>query len=307
MKKLLGAVLTLILAFTFASCSKQPAQTLTIGILPDLDSIPLVIAQNNGYFEKEGVKIELKKFNSARERDSALQAGQIDGAISDALAAAFAKDGGFDVRITSKTDGSYKLLVNKDSSISNLSELKGKSIAISTNTIIEYTTDMFLNKANLTQTDVKKTAIPQIPTRLEMLQKGKVDAATLPEPLASVAVKNGAKLLNSSDALKINPGVILFTSKSIEDKSTEIKAMYKAYNDAVSYLEKEQASSYIDTLIEKAGFPADVKGTLTLPKYTKAVMIDNKDFTDVITWLKDKKLIKNSYEYKDLVEDKFVR
>lgn len=307
LKKILGLILIISGLFSFWGCANAPTQTLTIGILPDLDSIPLVIAQHNGYFEEAGVEVKLIKFNSARDRDSALQAGQIDGAISDVLAAAFAKDGGFDVKITSMTNGSYKLVVNKDSGINSLADLKGKGIAISTNTIIEYTTDMFLNKANLHQSDVEKIAIPQIPTRLEMLQNGKVDAATLPEPLASVAISNGSKLLNSSDALQINPGVLLFTAKSIKDKSVEIQRMYKAYNDAISYLEKEPISSYIDMLITDGGFPAAVKDTLELPTYNKAVMIEAKDYNDVVNWLKGKNLIKNVFDYKDMIDNQFVR
>jgi NitT/TauT family transport system substrate-binding protein len=275
--------------------------------LSDVDSIPLIIAKQKGYFEKEGVNVDLKSFKSAMDRDSALQTGNIDGAISDVLAAAFAKDGGFDVKITSKTDGSYKLLVNKNSKISNLQDLKGKSVAISKNTIIEYATDMMVTEGKLNPDDINKTVIKDMPARLEMLQNGKIDAATLPEPLASVAVKNGATLLNSSDKLGINPGVLLFTTKATQDKSVEIAAFYKAYNSAVEYLQKEPVGNYIDALIKDAGFPEDVKGTIKLPSYSKAVMVGEKDFTNVIKWLKEKQLIKNEYKFAELIYDKYVK
>ena len=60
------------------------------------------------------------------DRDSALQSGNLDGAVSDMLAVAFAKDGGFDVKVTSMTDGSYKLIAGKDaaSSPSRISRAK---------------------------------------------------------------------------------------------------------------------------------------------------------------------------------------
>lgn len=321
MKKFLCIILTLAMLLSTAACGKSGSSTndrneannkkelqeLTIGVLPDLDSIPLIIAEMNGYFEEAGGKINIETFKSAKDRDSALQSGNIDGAISDMLAATFAAEGGFDVKMTSKTDGSYKLLVNKDKGIDSFDKLKGNQIAISQNTIIEYATDMMLKEGKLNLDEVEKVAIPQMPVRLEMLQNGKVAAATLPEPLASAAMKNGAKLLNSSDKLGINPGVLLFTTKATEEKSEEIKAFYTAYNKAVDYLNKEDKSKYIDALIEKAGFPADVKEVLVLPEYNKAVMPSEKDFSNVISWLHEKQLIKNDYKYDDLVKSEFVR
>lgn len=286
---------------------KQTSQQLSVGVLQDVDSIPLIIARQQGFFEKEGVNVKLESFKSAPDRDSALQAGKIDGAISDMLAAAFAKEGGFDVKITSKTDGSYKLLINKSVNIDNISSMKGKSVAISKNTIIEYATDRMIKEAGLNSSDIKKEIIAQMPARLEMLQNSKVDAATLPEPLASVAKSNGAKQVNSSDKLGINPGVLLFTAKSIDAKTDEIKAFYRAYNRAVDYLKSEPLSSYVDVLIKDAGFPEAVKGSLSLPSYTKAQAPADKDFDSVIQWLKEKELIKNSYTLKNVLDDQFVR
>lgn len=310
MNKYLGLIILPILLIFLISCSRNTvtsSQQLIVGILPDIDSIPLIIAQNQGFFNKEGISVKLESFKSAPDRDSALQTGKLDGAISDILASAFAVEGGFQVKITSKTDGSYKLLANKDCNINDLPGIKGKSIAISKNTIIEYTTDMMLNEGKLKPTDVKKEIIAQIPSRLEMLQHGKVDLATLPEPMATIALKNGAKLISSSDKLEINPGIILFTKKSTESKSKEIKAFYKAYNNAVEYLQKEPVSSYIDIVIKDGGFPDAVKGSIILPYYNKASLPSEKDFNNVINWLKEKDLIKSSHLFKDLVDSSFVR
>lgn len=309
MKKIISLLSAFILIISLSSCSfgKKTIKELSIGVLPDVDSIPLIIAQQQGYFEKEGIKVNIVQFKSAKDRDSAFQAGKIDGAVSDVLAAAFAKEGGFDVKITSMTNGSYKLLVNKNSKISKIEDLKGKSIAISKNTIIEYACDMMLKEANVSFDDVKKSVIPQIPVRLEMLQNGKVDSAVLPDPLATVAVKNGASVLNSTDKLNINPGVLIFSSSSINSKRMEIKSFYSAYNKAVEFLQNKPVESYIDVLTEKAGFPDDVKDSIILPKYTKALLPSNKDVEDVIRWLYDKQLIKNEYKFNELVDESFVR
>jgi len=282
-------------------------QNITIGLMPDVDSIPFIIAQEKGYFKEEGLTVTLESFKSAVDRDSALQGGKLDGVISDMLAEAFAKSGGFDTVITSLTSGSYKLVVNKDETATSIQDLKGKDVAISKNTIIEYVTDKVMTEGGLTPADINKIIIPQIPARLEMLQNSKIAAATLPEPLATIAVKNGAKVLNSSDRLGINPGVMLFTTKAVNDKEQEIKAVYRAYNKAIDYLSREPVENYVDLLIEKGGFPKDVKGALILPKYQKAVAPQAKDVEDVVAWLQARQLIQKAYSYKELVDDRFVR
>ncbi len=321
MKKVLNLLLITVLLLSLGACSEsnekakeEPAKssveelgTITLGVLPDVDSIPFVIASEKGFFDEEGLTVNIEYFKSPVDRDSALQSGNLDGAISDVLAEAFAKDNDFQLLITSMTNGSYKLLVNKDANINDIEGLKGKDVSISKNTIIEYTTDMMLEEAGMKSEDINKVIIPKIPTRLEMLQSGQIDAATLPEPLATTAIVGGAQLLNSSDNLGINPGVLLMTSEAINEKSKEIQAMYKAYNKAVEYLTTESMESYIDILIDKIGFPEAVKGSMELPKYTEATLPSEKDVNDVIEWLYEKKLIKNEFTFEELVDPQFVR
>ena len=286
-----------------AGSNKQNLQPITIGLMPDTDSVPFIIAQEKGYFKEEGLEVNLQQYKSAMDRDSALQSGNLDGAVSDILAVAFAKSGGFDVKVTSFTDGSYKLIASKDSGIQDVKGLAGKDVSVSRNTIIEYVTDQILAKENMDGDSINKVIIPQIPTRLEMLQNGKLAAATLPEPMASIAVHNGCKYVTGADELGINPGVIMFTAKATDSKKAEIQAMYRAYNKAVAYLNQADRSEYIDLVIEKGGFPPAAKDALKLPKYHEAALPKESDVMDCLSWLKSKNLISESYSYKDLVLD----
>ncbi len=295
----------------FAGAQKEkpakPDQQLVVGVLPDVDSIPIIVASEKGFFVEEGLNAKLEYFKSPVDRDSAFQSGNLDGVISDVLAAAFAKEGGFDVKITSLTNGSYKLLLSPLSKAESIADLKGKDIGISKNTIIEYTTDRILETAGIAEADVKKVAIPKIPVRLEMLLNGKIEAATLPEPLATNAIQNGARLLNSSDVLGINPGVLLFRGESIGKKKTEIEAFYRAYNKAVSYVMKTPVEEYANILVEKAGFPEQGKDSIKLPRYTNASLPPEEEIRGVMAWLLGRGLIKTAYAFQDLVYTGFIR
>lgn len=310
-KRLIFLVIIAILA-SVAGCSLNKddhiaAKAINIGVMPDVESIPFVIAEKNGYFEKEGVKANILHFKSARDRDSALQSGKLDGMVCDFLAIVFANEGGYNLRFISQADGNIKLLAGKDAGIDSTRELKGKKIGMSLNTVMEYTADKMLKAVQVNPDETEKIAIPQLPTRLEMLQNGKIDAAILPEPLAGLAVKNGAKILTSTDKLANKCIAIAFTEKSIKEKPAEIKAIFRAYNRAVDYLQKEDSADYIDYIIEKQGFPAEIKDSINLPEYNKAKLPEERIFIDVINWLEDKQLIKENYEYRDLVNDAILR
>lgn len=315
MKKLVVYFLIAISIFSLAGCGQEKKasepektqKTITIGVMPDVESIPFIIADKNGYFKQEGVQVKIEHFKSAKDRDSALQSGKLDGVITDVLAVVFANEGGINLRMISRNDGNIELMGGKNADINSMRDLKGKSVGLSTNTIMEYTVDKMLEAAQLKSEDINKVAIPQLPTRLEMLQGGKIDAAILPEPLSGLAVKNGAKVLNDTDQLANKAGVIAFTSKSLQESPEKIKAVFRAYNDAADYLNQEPVSSYIDFVIEAQGFPAAIKDTIKMPQYKKAEAPDEKIFSDVVQWMKAKNLIKGSYKYKDLVDENILR
>lgn len=305
MKRFLAAALSCLLLL-MAGCGSQPQEKekklskLTIGLMPDTDSIPFIIAAEHGYFAEEGVEVELVPFKSAMERDAALQSGNLDGAISDLLAVIFARSGGFAVHATSYTDGNYNLVAGGNSGIAASANLRGKEIAISRNTIIEYVTDEILAVNGIEEQDVSKVVIPQIPVRLEMLQSGNLAAAVLPEPMASVAVASGSRYVTGSGELGINPGIIVFSDASIQEKEASIRAMYRAYDKAVSYLNNTPRSEYIDLVMEKSGFPAPARDALELKPYRAAGIPAPKDVEEAVHWVKSKDLA-GDYSYDDLV------
>lgn len=278
----------------------EPLPKLTIGLMPDTDSIPFIIAAERGYFAEEGVEVELQPFKSAMDRDAALQSGNLDGAVSDLLAVIFARSGGFDVRAVSYTDGNYNLVASDGAGIASPADLRGKEIAVSKNTIIEYVTDEILAANGMREEDVAKVVIPQIPVRLEMLRSGNLGAAVLPEPMASVAAASGSHYVIGSGDLGINPGVIVFSKSALQDKEKSIQAMYRAYNKAVDDLNNTPQSEYLDLVVERSGFPPAAKDVLVLPSYRHAGSPAEPDVTEAVRWVTSKGNAA-AYGYDDLV------
>lgn len=308
MKRVLVFLVVLAMAFSLVGCADKPStgpeqKVINFGVMPDVESIPFMIAEKNGYFEKQGVKVNIIHFKSAQDRDSAMQSGQLDGMVTDVLAVVFANEGGFKQKMVARNDGNIQILAGKNSSITSMQELKGRTVGLSTNTIMEYLVDQMLAAGQMKPSDVNKVAIPPLPTRLEMLQGGKIDACILPEPLAGVAIKDGARVLNSTDKMGNKPGAIAFTEKCLKENPEAVKSIFRAYNDGVAYLQNESQQSYVDFVIQSQGFPAAVKESLVLPKYSNAARPDEQVVSQVVQWMKAKGLVKGNYQYIDLVDD----
>lgn len=312
MKKILVGLLIILGCLALFGCGQEkqhsvPSATINIGLMPDVESVPFVIAEKNGYFAQAGVVVKLIPFKSAKDRDSALQSGQLDGVITDIAAVVFYNEGGMKLKICSKNDGDIKLMAGKNTGINSIADLKGTSIGLSTNTIMEYTADRMLAAGLIDPAAVNKMGIPQLPTRLEMLQGGKIDAAILPEPLAGLAIENGATVLASTDIMGNKAGAIAFTDQILQARPHDIKAIFNAYDKAVEYLLSEPSSNYIDFVIETQGFPEAVKDTINLPQYSLSEPPSEEVLNDVVKWMRDKALIERSYAYKDLVDDQVLR
>ncbi|MGB7874370.1 MAG: ABC transporter substrate-binding protein, partial [Anaerolineales bacterium] len=85
----LPILLTLITTLvTACGPAVAPAETVTlkIAVLPIIDTLPLYVAKQRGFFEEDGVEVLLIPVASAPERVQLMAAGQVDGTINETLA-----------------------------------------------------------------------------------------------------------------------------------------------------------------------------------------------------------------------------
>ncbi|MHB9093922.1 MAG: MetQ/NlpA family ABC transporter substrate-binding protein [Eubacteriales bacterium] len=284
-------------------------QPLKIGVLMIEDNLPFFLAEAEKRFENAGLSVDLIPFPSAAERDAALQARQIDGEAADIVAASLLKKGGTDVRISTITlgvtpqEGRFVLLGAPNSNFKSANELAGVKIAISENTIIEYITDTLLTKEGLKKDQIQKLSIPKMPIRLQMLVNNQVQAALLPDPLASLAEKQGAKVIldDTKSEANISQVVLLFRKESIDTKREAIKKLIEVYGLAGKDL-TENPSKYRLLLIEKAKIPAPVKDTYKSPSFSSPQAPTEQEVSNVINWMVEKKLLQSPYNYNEMVD-----
>lgn len=304
-------IIALVAAFAFgtgsllAAAPAKPAEPLRLGIMPDADSLPFMVAEAEGLFTKNGVAVELISFANAQERDAAIQAGRLDGAISDLLAASFLAAGGFDMRVTSATDGRYGIAAAPGSGIANAAGLAGKKIGLSSNTIIQYSVDAITTAAGLPASGYNAVAIPKMPVRMEMLLAGQVDAAGLPEPFLTTAIQRGATLVGTTEQFHIDAAVIVFSRAVLDSRLAEVRNLYTVYTLAAEKI-NANPESYRGFLVEKARFPAEVKDAYRFVKYRKPTLPDAAQVQAVLTWLKARGLLSKDLLPADLLDGRAV-
>ncbi|HHV64584.1 MAG TPA: ABC transporter substrate-binding protein [Peptococcaceae bacterium] len=314
-KPLLPLVLTIIfLVIMAAGCTSakeenQGADKLKIGSLPIEDNLPLLVAEENGYFAEEKINLELVVLQSPVELQSAFQAGELDGMITDMLIAALLQSAGEDLKVTSLTlgatpeEGRFAILAAPGGDIKTVADLKGKSIGISNNSIIEYVTDGLLKAGGVNPAEVNKTTIAKIPVRLEMLLNNKIDAITVPDPHISYTVAHGARIVaEDTQGENLSQAVVVMTGKALSDKEDIIKRFYKAYAKAVEDINREP-EKYRQLLVENVNIPTEIAATYTVQHYSKPQLPGEKEVNNIIEWLRAKDLLQQEISYQSLVKE----
>jgi len=312
MKKRLAALLAVMILLLISGCADQTAQedskkeekkVITIGAMTSTDVIPFVLINKNGLDKKYNFDLNIEMFTSAKDRDAAFQAGELDGVLTDLIGVTMYQNADFDVKITGSTDGDFILVAGKDTGITNLNQVKGKTIGISENSLIDYSLDIILNKNNMQSDDVVKEIIPRMPDRYELLQNGKLDLGLLPEPFSTLALKNGAIQLGSASEYGIFPAVSAFSKKALDEKPEAIKELFSAYNEAVGYMNEADIKEYEETVIEEVGYPEDMAGKIELQPFKMNQLPPKEDIDAAIQWASERELCSPELTYEQMVYD----
>jgi len=199
MKKRLVVIALIILSVLVTACSKEQAATkaedyvLKIGYSGSLCEAPVHMAVEKGFFEAEGLKVEVIKLAPGTAFE-AVTTGKVEAGFG--LLASLLKplSNGLPIKITTGLHtGCDKVLVSKDSGIKTLADLKGKKIGVPS---MNSSPIIFAKRAladagvgvgdkNL-EVEFIVFSAGDLPIAL---QKGAVDALAMNDPTAAVAEK----------------------------------------------------------------------------------------------------------------------
>ena len=307
MKRLVLCLVLAALALGGCAPAAPEITTLRIGVLPILETLPLYVAQSQGYFAAEGLQVVIVPAASAAERDQLMQADQIDAIINDLVSVLLYNKDQVQIvvvrfaRVASAQDPAYRILASKDSGISTVGDLANVPIGVSEGTVIEYVTDRLLQAEGLAAGEIQTIAVPKIADRMALLDSGEIKAATLPDPLSSLALQSGATLIIDDTAHpEFGTSVLSFRLAIVDDSPQAVRAFLRAVEKATADINGDPAK-WTTLLTDNKLVPAPLIGTYQLPVFPAASIPSEAQYADARSWAIEKGLLTGSAAYADSV------
>jgi NitT/TauT family transport system substrate-binding protein len=311
---LLVIVLLIAAAAPAYAAPHERATKIKLGLLPTLDSLPIFVAQQAGYFEEAGIEVETIPVTGVLERDQVLIAGEVDGILTDVIGAGIFNQDEVRAQIVSTGKVAYldypqfRILAAPGSDIASPDDLKGVEIGISENSVIHYMVQRILENAGLSADDIEIRSEPNIAVRFQLLMEGQLKAACLPDPLGQAAIEGGAILVIDDSTLpntNISQSVFMFSKDAIEDKPEAVQAFLWGWNRAAADINADP-EAFRALWIEKTNVPDSVKDTYVIPPFPLYTITDQAVWDDVMAWMVDQDIIDEAPAYEDGVNPVFL-
>ena len=308
-----AAFVVLLLTVSLAGCGgrAEPA-SLRIGVLPILDTLPMYVADAEGAFAKRDVAVEFVTAASAAERDQLFQAGEIDGFITDLVALAlYNRDAARVVAVRyamtpTPEFAQFRVMAAGQAGIDSPDQLAGVEIGVSEGTVIEYVTHRMLQAEGVPPAEIVTLAVPKIPERMALLGSGELSAATLPEPLASLAMMDGAMVVvDDTDHLDISCSVYAFRNELVEGRPDALRGFLAAVSEASELINADKGR-WSGLLSEKSLVPQPLMGSYELPDYPGDQVPTETQFDDAVLWLQETGRLAEVPAYADSVDASFL-
>ncbi|WP_410586442.1 ABC transporter substrate-binding protein [Amycolatopsis sp. lyj-23] len=247
-----------------------------VAILPTVDTGPLWLAQDGGYFKAEGLDVEAVMAASGQAALTKVVSGEVDIAISSYFPFFLAKStGSADIQLvadaTSVSPKSVAIVAAPNSPVKTVNDLQGKRIAMTARNTASDLLAKSLMKDHGVEIDKVNWVQSAFPNTTAALGSGQVDAALLPEPFLSQA----AKTIGAIPVIDVNTGATQdfplsgygAITKWVQANPKTLAAFQRALQKATSDTNSDR-SKIEPLLVKYAKIDGDTAKLLGLPSFS---------------------------------------
>lgn len=273
MKKLFIFISIFMLLAFIAGCQSKSSSTeagstkatdsketeITLGFSTWVGYAPMYIAEEKGFFKKNGINVKLTRMESSSDRLSALAAKRVQGiggTVDSHVVAAARGIPLVQVLLTDDSKGGDGIVAKNE--FKSLADLKGKKIAVQTDGGASFFWFNYL---------LKKEGMKMEDFNIQSMSSGdagaafvaqKVDAAITWEPWLSSAKKTqfGHVLLSSEKTPGIITGSFAMHKDFVKEHPEAVKALDKSWFEAVEYYKNNQEDA-IEIMAKAMGQTTD--------------------------------------------------
>lgn len=233
-------------AALLGGASSVQAETLTLAHSTWVGYGPFYIARDKGFFEEEGVDIELQIMENTPLKMGALMAGQVDLVASTADEFPIYMKPGRVLKYILAVDnsnGGDGVVANKD--IMTVADLRGKKVAFEEGSVSQFFINALLLEAGMTQDDIEMVNMTATDAGVAFVA-GRVDAAVTWEPHLTQGEKaeHGRRLVDSSEKPGLIVDVVAVTEETMREQGDELRAFVRAWQRALDFLESNPQEGY---------------------------------------------------------------
>ncbi len=265
-----------------------------VGYMPIYVDMPVFVAKEKGFFERNNVEVEFIRFESSPDMGTAIVNNNIDAASSIATSVVLTIESRdpdkvevFAVDAPNKENYLSSFITLKESGIESISDLKGKNIGSFPGPTAVKFGQKVLKTVNLEFGDDYSWVELPVNTHITALRNKTIDALFTYEPTATQAVMENS-------AIKIAPGAIethildpwqagswLVSKKSLNEKPDLIKRYVKAIYEAIDYMRDQNSkdqNKYKDALLPYTSVKIDIANNTPDIPFTKIGEVDLEQY-----------------------------
>ncbi len=219
---------------TAASKSERPPLKVAVNVWPG--DYPMAIAQQQGFFAKHGVEVEIVYSADYPQAITDYASGKVDAmniALGDLMPLISRRDSKV-VLIADSSEGIDQIIATDE--IQSAADLKGKRIGVKLGSYAEVFVREFLRANNIAVTDV--TFVDTVVESAADFFPSQVDAMHTYEPYTSEVLKSGGHVLATSADTRplLLPAVIAFSADVAVERPEDVRAFVAAYFEAVDWM-----------------------------------------------------------------------
>lgn len=334
-----SVLFTAALASTALMLSAQPAlaqakDKASIAALPFISTAPIFIAKERGYFDAEGIDLDIKIFNAAQAVAVAVASGDADFGITAFTGGFFNLAGKGVLKVVaaqSREEPGYNFVAYVaskkayEAGFNSPKQFAGKSVAITTvGSSFHYNLGMLADKYGFKLDQVTMKPVQSVPNMMAALSGGQVDATILPANNALKLEKDGTgKIIGwVHEHTPWQLGALFTSTKNVQDKRPMVERFVKAYQKGLkdyadAFLAKDSQGNRMVGEKALAAMPAlekwvQPKPTLDIVKVGANYMDPQarlmvKNIYEQVAWYQAQGLVDKSVNAKDFLDLSFVK
>lgn len=242
------ALLSMSMFTACSSATREGGLSPTIIGATDLPaSASVFVAQDQGYFEDEGLHVQVKVFDAGRLALDALMRGEVDVATCAQTPLARDVDAGKDpviIATIAEVENANYIVARKDRGIRGAADLKGKKIAVLKGTTADYFLHIYLVTAGISPEDVDVVPVDE-KSLVSRVVEGDLDGASAFAPyvhdLEDLLGANAVRL--DQPSLYTTMWNFVVRRDSVKSRLAEHQAVLRAISKANEFMAEDPAAA----------------------------------------------------------------